>query len=46
MSPEHCGRVDLLEEHQLHPELALDLAGRERVLLVDADPGHAAALQR
>ncbi len=31
-------RVDLLEVHQLQPELALDLMGRERVLLADADP--------
>lgn len=31
-------RVELLEEHQLHPETALDLIGRTRVLLVDADP--------
>lgn len=29
--------VDLLEEHQLQPELALDLIGRDRVLLIDAD---------
>ena len=29
--------VDLLEEHQLQPELALDLVGRDRVLLIDAD---------
>lgn len=39
LSPEQAARVDLLEEHQLHPELALDLVGRERVLLVDADHG-------
>ena len=39
LSPEQAASVDLLEEHQLHPELALDLAGRQRVLLVDADPG-------
>lgn len=31
-------RVELLEEHQLHPEVALDLVDRTRVLLVDADP--------
>lgn len=34
-------RVELLEAHQLQPEHALDLAGRERVLLVDADAGAA-----
>ncbi len=38
LDPEALARVDLLEEHQLHPELALDLVGRERVLLADADP--------
>ncbi len=32
-------RVALLEEHQLNPELAFDLIGRERVLMADADPG-------
>lgn len=30
--------VDLVEEDQLHAELALQLDGRERVLLVGADP--------
>lgn len=30
-------RVDLMEEHQLLPELALSLLGRERVLLIEAD---------
>lgn len=38
LGPEELARVDLLEEHQLHPEMALDLVGRERVLLADADP--------
>jgi hydrogenase maturation protease len=38
MGAARAARAELLEEHQLHPELALDLAGRERVLLVDADP--------
>lgn len=38
LSDEQTPRVDLLEEHQLHPELALDLVGRQRVLLADADP--------
>lgn len=38
LGPEELARVELLEEHQLHPELALDLVGRERVLLADADP--------
>ena len=38
LRPEQAARVELLEEHQLHPELALDLVGRERVLLADADP--------
>ncbi len=42
MSPAQAARVELLEAHQLSPELALDLAGRERVLLVDADPAAAA----
>ena len=31
-------RVELLEAHQLQPEHALDLLGRQRVLLADADP--------
>lgn len=30
-------RLDLLTDFQLQPEHALDLAGRERVILVDAD---------
>lgn len=38
LSPDQAARVDLLEEHQLQPESALDLVGRERVLLADADP--------
>lgn len=42
LSAEQAARVDLLEEHQLHPELALDLVGRRRVLLADADPAAAA----
>jgi hydrogenase maturation protease len=37
MSPAQAARVELLEAHQLSPELALDLAWRECVLLVDAD---------
>ena len=38
LSPTQAQRVELIEEHQLQPELALDLAGRERVLLADAAP--------
>ena len=38
LGPQVLARVDLLEEHQLQPELALDLVGRQRVLLADADP--------
>lgn len=38
LTHEQAQHVDLLEEHQLHPELALDLVGRQRVLLIDADP--------
>lgn len=38
LGAEELARVDLLEEHQMHPEMALDLVGRERVLLADADP--------
>lgn len=33
--------VEVLEEHQLAPEHALDLVGRERVLFVDAAAGMA-----
>jgi hydrogenase maturation protease len=42
LSAAQAARVDLLEEHQLQPELALDLVGRQRVLLADADPAAAA----
>jgi hydrogenase maturation protease len=38
LTPEQDARVELIEEHQLQPELALDLAGRQRVLLADAAP--------
>ena len=38
LTPAQDERVELLEAHQLHPEHALDLLGRERVLLADADP--------
>lgn len=38
-------RVELLEAHQLQPEHALDLDGRERVLLVDADATAAAPFE-
>lgn len=38
LSVAQAARVELLEEHQLQPETALDLLGRERVLLADADP--------
>lgn len=37
LTPAQHARVELLEAHQLQPEHALDLAGRERVLLADAD---------
>jgi hydrogenase maturation protease len=36
---EQLARVDLVEAERLHAELALHLLGRERVLLVSADPG-------
>ncbi len=36
---DYLDRVDLIEEDQLHAELALQLLDRERVLLVGADPG-------
>lgn len=38
LTPWQAERVDLLEAHQLQPEHALDLMGRSRVLLADADP--------
>lgn len=37
LTDEQALRVELIEAHQLTPELALDLLGRERVLLADAD---------
>jgi hydrogenase maturation protease len=39
LGDEQLRRVDLVEEEQLHAELALQLLDRERVLLVCADPG-------
>ncbi len=39
LGDEQLERVDLIEEDQLHAELALQLLDRERVLLVGADPG-------
>jgi hydrogenase maturation protease len=41
---ERGGRVELLEDYQLQPEHALDLAGRQAVLFVDAAHGERAGL--
>lgn len=40
-----AGRVDFLEDYQLQPEHALDLAGRARVLFVDASRDAAAPFE-
>lgn len=39
------GRVEVLDDYQLQPEHALDLAGRERVLFVDASLSGAAPFE-
>jgi hydrogenase maturation protease len=36
LSPAQAAAIDWLDDYQLQPEHALDLAGRERVLFVDA----------